>query len=138
MCFFADNSEGIEEFAVSNKLLNSVSYALVFNSSFNTTPSNSGIPTALASCTAASSSVFLNEMEKKGLIERNFKPDNNTPINKITAKGKEFFEKNIKKIGEIIIPKMDEEFTQEEIDQFISYLKRFRKVAGSIPDVKLK
>ena len=63
---------------------------------------------------------ILNEMENKGFIERSFKPDNNTPINKVTAKGKEIFEKDIKKIGEIIVPKMDEEFTQEEIDQHVT------------------
>ena len=34
--------------------------------------------------------------------------------------------------------RMKQEFTEDDIIQFISYLKRYRKVLNSIVDVKLK
>lgn len=81
---------------------------------------------------------ILNEMQEKGLITRSINKKNNAPINTVTSKGKKIFEHDADTVRKIIVPKMDEEFTQEEIDKFISYLKRFRKVANSIIDVKLK
>ena len=56
--FFAESNDGRDASAVSNKLSKFTSYAFEFNLSFKITFCNSGIPTAFASCTEASSSVF--------------------------------------------------------------------------------
>jgi len=82
---------------------------------------------------------ILNDMESRGLLERIPDVKDNIIIkrNKITQKGYAYFEKGytetqrIKKI-------MAEEFSQEEMQQFISHLKKFRKVLNSIVEVKLK
>ena len=57
--------------------------------------------------------------------------------NEMTEKGLETFKLASSKMV-LIKEKMDKEFTDEEVSQFISYLKRFRKTLGSIVDVKLK
>ncbi|MDE6138337.1 MAG: MarR family transcriptional regulator [Candidatus Gastranaerophilales bacterium] len=82
---------------------------------------------------------ILNEMETRGYIKRTAATKDNIIIkrNEITPKGMEIFEKGYKESLKIKA-KMDEEFSQEDIEQFITYLKRFRKVLNSIVDVKLK
>ena len=42
--------------------------------------------------------------------------------------------KEIKRIETV----MDKEFTQDEIEQFVEFLKKYRKVLSTIVDVKLK
>ncbi len=82
---------------------------------------------------------MLNEMENKGYIKRVVDTRNNIMIkrNEMTQKGLDIFKLAISKMS-LINEKMGKEFSQEEIIQFISYLKRFRKTLGSIVDVKLK
>ena len=81
---------------------------------------------------------ILNEMQDKGLICRTINDKTNSPLNTITEKGQKIFEQDVQKIRTIIAPKIEKEFSITEIEQFIAYLKRFRKVANSILDVKLK
>ena len=45
--------------------------------------------------------------------------------------------KNMKEIKRIETV-MDKEFTQDEIEQFVEFLKKYRKVLSTIVDVKLK
>lgn len=82
---------------------------------------------------------ILNDMESRGLIKRIADTRDNIIIkrNEVTQKGLDIFEKGYKEMGKIK-DAMQNEFSQEEIDQLISYLTRFRKVLGSIVDVKLK
>lgn len=82
---------------------------------------------------------ILNDMEQRDLIKRIADTRDNIIIkrNIITQKGMKIFEKGYAE-GLKIQEKMDEEFSPEDIKQFISYLKRFRKVLSSIVDVKLK
>lgn len=82
---------------------------------------------------------ILNDMEKRGYIERVADTRDNLMVkkNKITPKGMEICEKGYKE-GEKIQQKINEEFSQEELDQLISYLKRYQRVLSSIVDVKLK
>lgn len=82
---------------------------------------------------------MLNEMENKGYIKRVVDTRNNIMIkrNEMTEKGLETFKLASSKMV-LIKEKMVKEFTDEEVSQFISYLKRFRKTLGSIVDVKLK
>ena len=81
---------------------------------------------------------ILNEMSLKGLIERELKDDGSATVNKITEKGFKVLEEGLHKIKSIIISHMEKEFTRNELDSFVSFLKRYRKVLGSIVDVKLK
>lgn len=82
---------------------------------------------------------ILNDMESRGIIERIADTKDNIIIkrNKITPKGLEIFEKGHKEFERVkqIISK---EYTREEILQFITYLKKYRKILNSIVDVKLK
>lgn len=82
---------------------------------------------------------ILNDMETRGLIKRIADTRDNIIIkrNEITQKGMSFLEKGHKESARIR-EKMNQEFPQEELDQFISYLKRYQKVLNSIVDVKLK
>lgn len=82
---------------------------------------------------------ILNDMEKRGYIKRIADTRDNIIIkrNEITPKGMEICEKGYAE-GEKIQQKMDEEFSPEDLKQFISYLKRYQKVLNSIVDVKLK
>lgn len=82
---------------------------------------------------------ILNDMEARGLINRIADTRDNIIIkrNDITSKGMKIFEKGYHE-GLKIKEKMKQEFTKEDIEQFISYLKRYRKVLNSIVDVKLK
>lgn len=82
---------------------------------------------------------ILNDMEARGLINRIADTKEHMMIkrNEITPKGLEILEKcheESKKIRN----KMESEFTQEDIHNFISYLKRYRKVLNSLVNVKLK
>lgn len=82
---------------------------------------------------------ILNDMEKREYIKRVADTRNNIIIkrNEITQKGMEICKKG-HKVGKEIEQKMSEEFSQEDLKQFISYLKRYQKVLNSIVDVKLK
>lgn len=82
---------------------------------------------------------ILNEMEVKGLIKRSVDIKNNVMIkhNQITEEGKAFIDKAYDRL-KIIKIKMNKEFSKSEVKEFISYLKRFRSVLGSLVDVKLK
>lgn len=82
---------------------------------------------------------ILNDMESRGIIKRIADTKNNIMIKKniLTDKGKAIFEK-----GDIEIEKvqklMEKEFTKQELDKFINYLKKYRQIQSSIVDVKLK
>ena len=82
---------------------------------------------------------ILNDMESRGIIKRIADTKNNIMIkrNILTDKGKAIFEK-----GDIEIQKvqklMEKEFTKQELDKFIDYLKKYRQIQSSIVDVKLK
>lgn len=82
---------------------------------------------------------ILNDMEKRGYIKRIADTRDNIIVkrNEITPKGLKICEKGSAE-GEKIQQKMNEEFSKEDIDNLISYLKRYRKVLNSIVDVKLK
>lgn len=82
---------------------------------------------------------ILKDMESRGLIKRTADTRDNIIIkrNDITPKGMKIFEKGYQE-GLKIKEKMKQEFSQDDIIQFISYLKRYRKVLNSIVDVKLK
>lgn len=82
---------------------------------------------------------ILNDMEARGFIIRNAATADNIIIKKniITDKGKELFEKGFIET-EKIKEKMHQEFSEQEIEQFISYLKRYRNFLTSIVEVKLK
>ncbi len=82
---------------------------------------------------------ILNDMETRGLIKRIADTKDNIIIkrNEITPKGKEFLEKGYNESLKIR-EQMEKEFTQKDIDTFISYLKRYQKVLNSLVDVKLK
>ncbi len=82
---------------------------------------------------------ILNDMETRGLIKRVADTRDNIIIkrNEMTEEGLKIFEKGFKE-GLKVKEKMKQEFTKEDIEQFISYLKRYQKVLNSIVDVKLK
>lgn len=82
---------------------------------------------------------ILNDMETRGLIKRIADTKDNIIIkrNEITPKGMKFLEKGYNESLKIR-EQMEKEFSQEDIEKLISYLKRYRKVLNSIVDVKLK
>ena len=82
---------------------------------------------------------ILNDMEKRGYITRIADTRDNIIIkrNEITPKGMKICEKGFTECKKIQ-QKMDEEFSPEDMQQFISYLKRYQKVLNSIVEVKLK
>ena len=82
---------------------------------------------------------ILNDMEKRGYIKRIADTRDNIIIkkNEITSKGMVICEKGFSE-GNKIQQKMNEEFSEEDLKNLISYLKRYRKVLNSIVDVKLK
>lgn len=82
---------------------------------------------------------MLNEMESRGLIKRVAYTRNNIIIKQsvITKKGLEIFEKGHKEFLKIK-ERINENFSKEEMKQFINYLKKFRQIISTIVDVKLK
>ena len=82
---------------------------------------------------------ILNDMEERGLVKRIADTQDNIIVkrNIITPKGLEIIKKNIKEIQRIKTV-MENEFTQDEIEQFVEFLKKYRKVLSTIVDVKLK
>ncbi len=82
---------------------------------------------------------MLNDMEEKGYIKRVVDTKANVMIKKslLTQKAKEYLQYGKLK-ARIIRDKMEKEFTDEERQMFVSYLKRFRSVLASLADVKLK
>ena len=82
---------------------------------------------------------MLNEMESRGLIKRVADTRNNIIIKRsvVTKKGLEIFEKGHKEFLKIK-EKIHENFSKEEMGQFINYLKKFRQIISTIVDVKLK
>lgn len=82
---------------------------------------------------------ILNDMEERGLIKRIADTRDNIIIkrNEITPKGMVFLEKGYNETDRIKNA-MKKEFSQDEIDNLISYLKRYRKILNSLVDVKLK
>ena len=78
-------------------------------------------------------------MERNGYIKRVVDTKNNIMIKKNIMTEKALKQLELGKVkSKIIEDKMKSEFSKEEELQFISYLKRFRKVLDSIVDVKLK
>lgn len=82
---------------------------------------------------------ILNDMETRGIIKRIADTKNNIMIKKniLTDKGKAIFAKGdveINKVRDL----MEREFTPQELDKFIHYLKKYRQIQSSIVDVKLK
>jgi len=82
---------------------------------------------------------MLNDMESKGYLKRVVDTRDNVMIKKsiMTEKAKKYLEYGKQK-SLIIEDRMQKEFTEEEVKEFISYLKRFRGVLSSLVDVKLK
>ncbi len=82
---------------------------------------------------------ILNDMESRGLIKRIADTHNNIIVkrNEITEKGRKILNKGLEEAPKVQAT-MQAAFTPEEIEQFIGYLKKFRKVLSSIVDVKLK
>lgn len=81
---------------------------------------------------------ILNDMVEKGLVERTVQEDSAAVLNTVTPKGEKMFKAGAKILEDNVAAKMESEFSEVEIEQFISYLKRYRKVLGSIVDVNLK
>lgn len=82
---------------------------------------------------------ILNDMETRGIIKRIADTKNNIMIKKniLTDKGKAIFAKGdveINKVRNLV----EQEFTPQELDKFIYYLKKYRQIQSSIVDVKLK
>ncbi len=82
---------------------------------------------------------ILNDMENRGLIVRIADTRNNIIIkrNEITPKGQEIFSRGHKEFEKIKTAMM-REFSEEEKQQFITFLKKYRNALSSIVDVKLK
>ncbi len=82
---------------------------------------------------------ILNDMENRGLIVRIADTRNNIIIkrNEITPKGQEIFSRGHKEFEKIKTAMM-REFSEEEKQQFITFLKKYRNGLSSIVDVKLK
>lgn len=82
---------------------------------------------------------ILNDMETRGLIKRVADTHNNIIVkrNEMTEKGIKILDKGLIEAKKVQAA-MQAAFTQEEIEQFIGYLKKFRCVLSSIVDVKLK
>ncbi len=82
---------------------------------------------------------ILNEMESRGLIKRVADTKDNIIIkrNEITSMGQKIIEKGEKQVEELEAA-FDSAFTEEETEQFLSYLERFRNALSSLVDVKLK
>lgn len=82
---------------------------------------------------------ILNDMENRGLIVRIADTRNNIIIkrNEITPKGQKIFSRGHKEFEKIKTAMM-REFSEEEKQQFITFLKKYRNALSSIVDVKLK
>lgn len=82
---------------------------------------------------------ILNDMEERGLIKRIADTRDNMIIkkNEITPKGEEVFTKGNIQFSRVK-NKIIEEYTIEEIQQFIKYLKKYREILSTFVDVKLK
>ena len=82
---------------------------------------------------------ILNDMETRGLITRIADTRDNIIIkrNKMTPFGEKIFIKGHKEY-ERIKEEINKEFSEEDREKFIEYLKKFRKVLNSMVDVKLK
>lgn len=80
---------------------------------------------------------ILNEMQIKGLINREQQRDNSY-INTITEKGMSIFTNGDNKVKEIIQTKIEQNFSKKEYELFITFLERYRNVLNSVIEVKLK
>ena len=82
---------------------------------------------------------MLNDMENKGYLKRTVDTKDNIMIKKsiMTPKAEKYI-KYAKEQSKVIKERMEKEFSEDEKEVFISYLKRFRGVLSSLVDVKLK
>ncbi len=82
---------------------------------------------------------MLNDMENKGYLKRTVDTKDNVMIKKsiMTPKAEKYI-KYAKEQSKVIKERMEKEFSEDEKEVFISYLKRFREVLSSLVDVKLK
>lgn len=82
---------------------------------------------------------MLNDMENKGYLKRTVDTKDNIMIKKsiMTPKAEKYI-KYAKEQSKVIKERMEKEFSEDEKEVFISYLKRFREVLSSLVDVKLK
>lgn len=82
---------------------------------------------------------ILNEMETKGLLTRIADTRDNIIIkrNKISEKGLRFLDKAYNEALRLR-KRMEIEFPNGEREQFLEYLKRYRRVLNEVVDVKLK
>lgn len=82
---------------------------------------------------------ILNDMESRGLLTRTADTKNNMIIkrNELTEKGKQIFLQGHKEFEKIKIL-AEKTFSNEEIAQFINFLKRYRELLTTFVDVKLK
>lgn len=78
---------------------------------------------------------ILNEMEKQGLIKREY--HNNSIKNIILPKGEELHQKAYKEFKRMKTL-INKTFTKEEKEQFLSLISRYRSLLNSLIDVKLK
>lgn len=80
---------------------------------------------------------ILKEMETKNLVKRT-SSSHSTPAKIILLpKAKQIYTKGMEQI-KALRNKFEEEFSDEEIKQFLIFLKRYRKVMSSIVEVNLK
>lgn len=80
---------------------------------------------------------ILNEMEKKGFIKRENQKHSITTKNTILPKGRQILEKSFKEFNKIK-DAIENTFSQEEIENCLKLLERYREMLGGLVEVKLK
>lgn len=82
---------------------------------------------------------ILNEMEEKGLVKRSADTRGNIIVkrNELTSEGIKIFKQGHKEF-EKVKKAMENNFSEDELYQFIEYLKRYRNILETLVEVKLK
>lgn len=80
---------------------------------------------------------ILKEMEIKNLVKRTSSSHSAPAKIILLPQAKQIYAKGMKEI-ETLRSKFEEEFSEEEIKQFLLFLKRYRKVMSSLVEVNLK
>ena len=80
---------------------------------------------------------ILKEMEQKKLIKRTVSKHSAAAKIVLLPKAKQIYEKGLK-VTENMRKRYENEFSEEEIKQFLHFLKRYREMLGSLIEVDLK
>ena len=80
---------------------------------------------------------ILKEMEQKKLIKRVVSKHSSAAKIVLLAKAKQIYEKGVK-VTENLRQRYENEFSEEEIKQFLHFLKRYREMLSSLIEVDLK